>query len=103
MYKSNDVAAFLQNCRNNRLEKNVDDAFQLLWNDYLSGVKVPKQQIPPSYVRKFGHKHNLYLLDLVEGWRMTYLLSSCTVHPQGVRVDIVEVLSHPEYEKRFGY
>jgi hypothetical protein len=34
---------------------------------------------------------------------MTYLLSSCAVHPLGVRVDVVEVLSHPEYERRFGY
>ena len=103
MYKSNEVAAFLQNCRNNRLGKNVEDVLQLLWNDCLLGDKVPKQQIPPSYVRKFGRKHNLYLLDLVDGWRMTYLLSSCTVHPLGVRVDVVEVLSHPEYERRFGY
>lgn len=103
VYKSNDVVTFLRSCQNDRLRKNVEDMLQLLWDDFLSGVKVPKRQIPPSYVRRFGHKHNLYLLDLVDGWRMTYLLSSCTVHPLGVRVDVVDVLSHPEYERRFGY
>ena len=84
------------------MKENVEDALQLLWDNYLLGVKVPKRQIPKSYVQKFGHRHNLYLHDLMEGWRMTYMLSSCAIH-RGIRVDIIEVLSHPEYEKRFGY
>jgi hypothetical protein len=103
VYESSDVIAFLQTCQNDRLKKNVEDMLQSLLDNCLLGIKVPKVQIPRSYVRKFGHKHNLYLLDLVDGWRMTYLLSSCTIHPLGIRVDAVEVLSHKEYERRFGY
>lgn len=38
----------------------------------------------------------------LEGYRMTYLLSTCAVHG-GIRVDVVEVLSHAEYDSRFGY
>ena len=102
MYESNEVITFLRSCQNDRLRKNVEDTLQLLWDNFLSGVKVPKRQIPQSYVRRFGHKHNLYLIRLVDGWRMTYLLSSCTVHPLGVRVDVVEVLSHTEYTRHFG-
>jgi len=102
VYKSGDVSSFLQSCENKRVKRNVENVLQLLWGNYLLGVKVPKRQIPQSYVRKFGHRHNLYLLDLVEGYRMTYLLSTCAVHG-GIRVDVVEVLSHPEYDRRFGY
>ena len=99
---SKDVRGFLQTCKNKRLRKNVEDMLQLLWDDYLLGVNVPKRQIPQSYLPKLGHKHNLYVCDLVEGWRMTYTLSTCAVH-DGIRVDVIEVLSHPEYMKRFGY
>ena len=102
VYISEDVRGFLQSCENKRLKKNVEDMFDLLWDNYLLGVKVPKRQIPQYYVRKFGHRHNLYLRDLVDGWRMTYMLSSCSIH-RGIRVDVIEVMSHPEYERRFGY
>jgi hypothetical protein len=84
------------------LKRSLEDTLQLLWDNYLLGDKVPKRQIPRFYVRKLGHRHNLYLCDLVEGWRMTYMLSSCSIH-QGIRVDVIEVLSHTEYERRFGY
>ena len=56
-------------------------------------------QLLHSYVRHLG-LNNLYRCDLVDGWRLTYTLSFDGV---GIRVDVIEVMAHQEYDRRFGY
>ena len=54
---------------------------------------------PPYYALKWG-LNNLYKCDLALGWRLTYTLSS---DGAGIRVDVLEIMPHPEYDKRFRY
>jgi len=77
----------------------VNETLDLLRMNYELGDRVPKRQWPRSYVRQLG-LNNLYRCDLVEGWRLTYTLSFDGV---GIRVDVIEVMPHQEYERRFRY
>jgi hypothetical protein len=99
VYVSGQVNQFLARCKDERLRKNVNEILDLLRMNYELGDKVPKRQGPRSYVKQLG-LNNLYRCDLIEGWRLTYTLSFDGV---GIRVDVIEVMTHREYEKRFGY
>jgi len=89
----------LERCKNEWLRKNVNETLDLLRMNYELGDRVPKRQWPYSYVRQLG-LNNLYRCDLVDGWRLTYTLSFDGV---GIRVDVIEVMTHQEYDRRFGY
>jgi hypothetical protein len=99
VYLSGQVSQFLARCKHERLRKNVEEFLDLLKMNYELGDKVPRRQWPRSYVKQLG-LNNLYRCDLIEGWRLAYTLSFDGI---GIRVDVIEVMTHTEYEKRFGY
>lgn len=99
VYLSREADEFLRNCKDRRLVENVKETLDLLKGNYELGNKVPKRQWPSSYVRQLG-LNNLFRCDLIEGYRLTYMLSSDGV---GIRVDVIEVMSHSKYEQRFRY
>jgi hypothetical protein len=94
-----DADLFLRTCTDARVKRSVEDTLDLLRERYDLGTKIPKVQFPPLYVEKWG-VNNLYKCDLALGWRLTYTLTS---DGAGIRVDILEILPHPEYSRRFGY
>ena len=77
----------------------MEELFDLLKENYELGVKLPKQIWPARYVVKWRIR-NLYKCDLGRDWRMTYTLLS---ERGGIAVVALEVLTHKEYDRLFGY
>ena len=77
----------------------MNETLDLLRMNYELGDRIPKRQWPRSYLRQLG-LNNLYKCDLALGWRLTYTLTSDAA---GIRVDVLEIMPHREYDRRFGY
>ncbi len=77
----------------------IDDALDLLKQDLLAGVKIPRALWPDAYVKKYDLT-NLYKLNLGANCRLTY-----TVLAEGDKkiVLVIEVMDHRAYNRRFGY
>ena len=64
------------------------------------GEPIPKKQIPPEYIQKFGVT-NLFWVSLPSFWRMLYTLTA------NGEIEIVafvlDILDHGKYNKKFGY
>jgi len=72
---------------------------QELLQNRIKGEKVPKDRWPQDYVQKWGLT-NLFKCDLRQGYRATYTLQ---FEGGGTAVILLELLSHDQYEQRFGY
>ncbi len=72
----------------------------VLRENMFAGEPIRKSQIPQRYVRQFG-LNNLFRYDHPEGNRSLYSL----INKEGVGVCplIIEMLSHAEYDRLFGY
>ena len=97
--KSVELGKFLDSCRNEWLRKKAETAFSELKADYEMGEKVTKDKWPRYYKVKWGVT-NLYVHKLGPDWRLTYALESNGI---GISVFCVEILTHKEYDRRFGY
>ena len=81
------------------LLKIIDDGLDVLkWNMF-AGERIEKRKFPKFYVQKYGI-NNLYKYNLDATNRLIYTL---VADESGIAVVILEILSHKEYEKRFGY
>ncbi len=63
------------------------------------GYSPPKRLIPKHYIKRYGID-NLWKYDLPKGWRLLYSIAREEILIVAI---ILEWLSHPEYERRFGY
>ncbi len=72
----------------------------VLKENMFAGEPIRKDQIPSKYVRKLGLT-NLFRYDHPEGYRSLYSL----IQKEGIGVCplILELVSHAEYDKLFGY
>jgi hypothetical protein len=89
----------LRTCTDERVKRSAEETLDLLKGRYDLGEKIPRSQFPPFYVQKWA-VNNLYKCDLALGWRLTYTLTSDAA---GIRVDVLEIMPHREYDRRFGY
>lgn len=89
----------LENSDNQRLLKSIDNKVERLKLDPTAGDQLPARLFPKEYAEKYKI-NNLWKIDLVDFWRMLYTL-------RGDRVEVVCLIlgymSHPEYDKKFGY
>ena len=90
---------WLDSCTDTRLKKEVKKAVNLLYKNKELGVKIPKKLWPRSYRKELG-VNNVYRCELCDGWRMTYTL---VAEANTIGALILEILSHKDYAKRFGY
>ena len=86
-------------CKDNVLKRRIDTALSELKADRTAADHVPKKYWPKYYVKNWGIS-NLYKKDLGRDWRLTYTL---VFDGAGVGVYVLEILSHKEYDRRFGY
>ena len=77
----------------------VDEALDALKEDKFAGIIVAKKKIPRIYIQKYGIT-NFYKMNLRRNYRLTYTLISLD---KGVCPHVIEVMTHSEYLKRFGY
>ena len=80
-------------------KKWVDDMQEVLAENMFAGDNVPKDRIPRNYKYRFWD-NELFLYDHPQGYRSTYTLRNVG---EGVSVFIFDIMSHKEYDKRFGY
>lgn len=71
-----------------------------LIENMLAGIKIKKRQIPKYYVDLYG-VNNLFLFKHPEGHRSCYTLH--LFEGLGTCPVILDLMSHPEYERLFGY
>lgn len=83
-----------------KFRKWIGDMVDLLWEDMTVGESIQKERIPRYYRRKYN-VNNLYRFEHPEGYRSIYTLAK--FNELGVCPFILEILSHPEYDRRFGY
>ena len=77
----------------------VDKGLDALKTNMFAGERIEKRKFPKCYVQKYGI-NNLYKYNLDATNRLIYTL---VADESGIAVVILEILSHKEYEKRFGY
>jgi hypothetical protein len=76
----------------------IDEGLVALKEDRCAGIPIKKDKIPDDYQR-FGIS-NLYKMNLRKNYRLTYTLITLD---EGICPHIIEVMTHPEYLRRFGY
>jgi len=81
------------------LRQIVDEGLDALKENMLTGIAVPKNKIPKVYVQQFGVT-NLYKMNLRRNYRLIY---SLIARDEGVCPHVIEVMTHDEYMRRFGY
>lgn len=94
------VADFISSMeRGSYLRQIVDKALDVLKENMFAGQLIEKKKSPKIYVQKYGVT-NLYKYNLDSSTRLTYTIVG---DESGLAVVVLEILSHKEYEKRFGY
>ena len=83
-----------------RVARWIDEMKDRLLFNMLSGDSIRKRRIPRHYREGFG-VNNLFRFEHPEGYRSCYTLVN--VEGVGVCPIILDVMSHPEYERVFGY
>ncbi|MFX0133138.1 MAG: hypothetical protein ACFFDN_05790 [Candidatus Hodarchaeota archaeon] len=78
----------------------IDGMKEKLLLNMLSGNSIQKRRIPKYYRDKYG-VNNLFRYEHPEGYRSCYTLVN--IEGVGVCPIILDLLSHPEYERIFGY
>lgn len=95
-----DVASFISSLdKGSYLRRIVDKGLDVLKENMFAGQRVEKKKYPKYYAQKYGI-NNLYKYNLDAANRLIYTL---VADESGIAVVVMEILSHKEYEKRFGY
>ena len=77
----------------------VDDMQQVLAENMFAGESIPKDRIPRYYRDRFG-VNVLFRYGHPQHYRSTYTVRGVG---EGVSVFVFDIMSHKEYDKRFGY
>lgn len=95
-----DVVDFVSSLKkDSHLRRIVDKGLDVLKENMFAGERIEKRKFPKYYVQKYG-VNNLYKYNLDAANRLIYTL---VADESGITVIVLEILSHKEYEKRFGY
>ncbi len=80
--------------------RSIDEKKKAIMANPHYGEPVPKYQIPPVYIEKYGI-NNLFWVQLADFWRMLYTLTN------NGQVEIIafvlDIKSHPDYDRLMGY
>jgi hypothetical protein len=96
VFISEDLAKLLEKVGpRNKCYKWIEDMKVVLGENMYAGEQIRKSQIPKQYILCYG-VNNLYRYSHPEGFRSCYtILKGCPV--------ILNIMSHAEYDKVFGY
>jgi hypothetical protein len=99
VYCEQELGEYIQSLpEENKSKKMIMDMKNQLLQDYLSGDRVEKKNIPEYYKNKHGVE-NLYVYDHPGGYRSCYtLVGEGKVCPM-----ILDLMTHEEYNKKFKY
>ncbi len=78
-----------------KISKWIGDMKEVFKENMFAGELIKKSQIPKQYIDRYN-VNNLYRYSHPEGFRSCYtILNGCPY--------ILDIMSHPEYDKVFGY
>lgn len=101
VFRSAEPEQFLKSLGpNSKLRKWIEDMEAVLRENRCAGDLIRKSQIPAYYIERHG-VNNLYRYQHPEGYRSCYTVSQKTGF--GVCPTILDIRSHDEYGKMFGY
>lgn len=84
---------------NERLYKEINNAFEAIKQNAFFGRNVKKELIPKELVRKYNID-NLWIYNLRKDWRLIYSIT-------GSRIEILAIvldwMNHKDYNKLFGF
>ena len=96
VFVSEDLAQCLRKLGpEHKTTKWISDMKIVLKENMYAGELIRKSQIPKQYLDRFG-VNNLYRYGHPEGFRFFYTILNGCPH-------ILDIMSHPEYDKVFGY
>lgn len=101
MFLSEELQDYLKGLGpSHKFNKWIEGMKSVLKENMIAGECIRKKQIPGQYVKRYG-VNNLYRYEHPEGYRSCYTL---TEHGDlGVCPMILDVKTHDEYNKIFGY
>jgi hypothetical protein len=85
---------------NHKHRRGINEMVGNLLQNILVGERIKQSQIPRHYIEKYRIS-NLYRYAHPEGYRSTYTLTEFNEY--GVCPVILDIMSHKEYERMFGY
>jgi hypothetical protein len=96
IFISEDLARLLKDIGpRNKISKWIDGMKEVLRENMYAGELIRKSQIPKQYFGRYA-VNNLYRYSHPEGFRSCYtIIDGCPY--------ILDIMSHPEYDKVFGY
>jgi mRNA-degrading endonuclease RelE of RelBE toxin-antitoxin system len=84
---------------NDQLKKPIDDAMDLMKANPTIGDRIEKRLWPRQYVRKYDI-NNLFRYEIGSNYRLIYTIVSDS---NRIVCLLLDVLSHKDYDKLFGY
>jgi hypothetical protein len=99
VFRSRELDDFLQ-VHDSKFRRWIDDMQAVLKENVFAGESISKKQIPIHYTERFG-VNNLFRYAHPEGYRSCYTV----FYEEGIGVcpHILDLLSHEEYDRIFGY
>jgi hypothetical protein len=101
VFLSKDLQEFLDNLdSDDKIRKWIEDMTEVLEENMYAGNRIRKKLIPTYYISRYG-VNNLYRYSHPGGFRSCYTV----FNEEGVGVcpHVLDIMSHEEYERRFGY
>ena len=96
IFVSDELAERLEKLKpEHKIARWISDMKGVLKENMYAGELIRKKQIPKQYIDRYN-LNNLYRYSHPEGFRSSYtILNGCPY--------ILDIMSHPEYDKVFGY
>lgn len=89
-----------ENKQSRMILKAINNKIELIKSNIHYGNPLAKDLIPDEYKNKYS-AINLFRVELPTFWRMLYMLTN-----NGdieIVAFVLDIISHPEYDKKFGY
>ncbi len=77
----------------------INKIFDVLANNPFYGENAKKDLIPKEYRQKYD-ADNLFIVDLLDYWRMIYTLESDEIE---IIAFVLDIIDHKKYDKKFGF
>lgn len=101
VFRSRELEEFLKTLKpDDKLRRWIEDMEAVLLENMYAGQLLKKKQISAYYVQRYG-VNNLFRFRHPEGYRSCYTILNVEGH--GVCPFILDILSHEEYDRIFGY
>lgn len=101
VFLSKDLKDFLNTLNSeSKFRRWIEDMETVLKENMFAGELIKKKQIPHYYIQRYG-VNNLYRYEHPEGYRSCYTIFK--EEGVGVCPHILDIMSHEEYDRIFGY